>query len=277
MVRHGAVPEREKSVFNVISRHAADFVSLQEVTPNWWNSMVFTNAAAAGYAVVRGDEDLALSRAFARPPKDADRIRKGRNWVNHEPLLYHADRFALLDSGVEFYNLTLQVEKSVTWGVFEDRTSGRRLIAFATHFWWQQNGKESDAHRVYNVRKVVEMVNRVKVKWGDLPVIGGGDLNDLHPERSIALDIFEQCGFADAAKEADVVDPRPSEHGNPIRGEDGKYHGRPGDKSNKICAELDRIYYTPDSIHAKKHAVVIDQDALDASDHSPVIVDFELR
>ena len=271
------VPEREKSVFNVIRRHAADFVSLQEVTPNWWNSMVFTNAAAAGYAVVRGDEDMALARAFARPPKDADRIRKGRNWVNHEPLLYHADRFALLDSGVEFYNLTLQVEKSVTWGVFEDRTSGRRLIAFATHFWWQQNGKESDAHRVYNVRKVVETVNRVKAKWGDLPVIGGGDLNDVHPERSIALDIFEQCGFADAAKEADVVDPRPSEHGNPIRGEDGKYHGRPGDKSNKICAELDRIYYTPDSIHVKKHAVVIDQDALDSSDHSPVIVDFELR
>ena len=271
------VPEREKSVFNVIRRHAADFVSLQEVTPNWWNSMVFTNAAAAGYAVVRGDEDLALSRAFARPPKDADRIRKGRNWVNHEPLLYHADRFALLDSGVEFYNLTLQVEKSVTWGVFEDRTSGRRLIAFATHF-WHMGGREGDAHREYNVLKVIETLNRVKAKWGELPVIGGGDLNEnFGSHHPVVQSKFADYGFVNAKSEADVTDPRSTLPGRPKRGADGKFHGVPGNTEGPKRCWLDHVLYTPETIHATKHAVVIDQDALDASDHSPVIVDFELR
>ena len=271
------VPEREQAVFDVIRRHAPDFVALQEVTANWWKSVVFTKAASAGYAAVEGDVDMALHRAFARPPKGEDRLRKGKNWVNHEPLLYRADRYALVDSGVEFYNLTLQIEKSVTWGVFEDRASGRRLIAFATHFWWQKNGRESDSHREYNVFKLVETLTRVKAKWGELPVIGGGDLNESFDRSTTALGKLEYCGLADAMKEADVTDPRPTEHGNPERGKDGKYHGVAGVKGGPHCCWLDHVFYSPDTIRATRHAVIVDQDALDASDHSPVVVDFELR
>ena len=270
------VPERDRQIWDVIKRYGADFVSLQEFTPNWWKSVIVQEAASAGYAFVRGNEDLAFHRALARVADDADVIRKPKNWVNHEPLMYRTDRYALLDGDVEFYNLTLQPEKSVTWGVFEDRTSGRRLIAFATHFWYKQNGKESDAHREYNVIKLVETINRVKAKWGDLPVIGGGDLNEK-PGTTAALGKFEALGYADAAKEADVVDSRPSEHCDPVRGEDGKYRGQPGDPARAGCCWLDHVFYSPDSIRATKHAVVIDQDALDASDHSPVVVDFELK
>ena len=271
------VPEREQAVWDVIRRHRPDFVSLQEVTPNWWKSVVFKDAAKAGYGVVRGEEDQAFHRALAKVAEDADLIRKPKNWVNHEPLMYRADRYALLAGDVEFYNLTLQPEKSVTWGVFEDRTSGRRLIVFATHFWYKQNGAESDAHREYNVIKLVETLSRVKAKWGDLPVIGGGDLNESFDRSTTALGKFEQCGYADAMKDADVTDPRPTEHGSPVRGADGKYRGVAGVKGGKDCCWLDHVFYSPDSIRATKHAVVVDPDALDASDHSPVVVDFELR
>ena len=271
------VSEREVAVRDAIRRYAPDFVSLQEVTPNWWQSVVFREAASAGYAAIEGDVDMAFHRALAKVADGADCIEKPKKWVNHEPLIYRADRYALLDSGVEFYNLTLQVEKSVTWGVFEDRASGRRLIAFATHFWWKKGGNESDAHREYNVIKLVATLNRVRAKWGDLPVIGGGDLNESFDQSTAALGKLEYCGFADAMKEADVTDPRPTEHGNPVRGEDGKYHGVAGVKGGPHCSWLDHVFYTPDSIHATKHVVVVDQDVLDVSDHSPVVVDFELR
>ena len=39
---------------------------------------------------------------------------------------------------------------------------------------------------------------------------------------------------------------------------------------------IDHIYYTR-GIHALRHEIDTDQVALDASDHSPVIVEFELR
>ncbi|MDO4366020.1 MAG: hypothetical protein Q4D70_04450, partial [bacterium] len=167
----------------------------------------------------------------------------------------------------------LQVEKSVTWGVFEDRMSGRRLVAFATHFWWKQ-GDESDALRELNARRVVEVVNRVKAKWGDLPVIGGGDLNcefAATPHR-----VFTLAGYLNAARTADVRDPRPSEHGDPVRNAEGKYEGRLVKQGDVHATYLDHVYYTP-ALHATRHAVLADPLALSVSDHSPVVVDFEIR
>ena len=267
------VAERDAGVAEVIVREKPDVVALQEVTRNWYESRLFKTTAAAGYALIRGDEDMALYRAGAEDGLKTGAKLKKRNWCNHEPLLYNARRFALLDSGVEFYHLDLQVEKSVTWGVFEDRMSARRLVAFATHFWWKK-GAESDALRALNARRVVEVVNRVRAKWGDLPVIGGGDLNcayEAAPHR-----VFTNAGYLNAARTADVRDPRPSEHGDPVRNAEGKYEGRLVQKGDAQAADLDHVYYTP-AFHATRHAVVADPLALAVSDHSPVVVDVEIR
>ena len=269
------VEEREADVWTVIRRHAADVVALQEVTDTWRKSKLFTNAAAAGYEAVWGDEDMALYRAYAENGLKEGAIRKQRIWGNLEPMLYNTKRLALLDSGVEFFNLELEVAKCVTWGVFEDRRSGRRFIGFSTHYWWQRNGRESDAHRLANSEKLVATLNRVKAKWGDLPTVGGGDFNMCGNERGLV--VLEKSGYADAYLTADVRDERPSEHCDPVRGADGKYHGKPGQEGAKGNRMLDHVFYTPALVRATKQTVVIDQEALDTSDHSPLVVDFELR
>ena len=263
------VGEREDGILSTILRLWPDVLSLQEVTPSWWGSKLFAGLEQAGYGIVRGDEDAALVRA------GGDLANRKRTWVNHEPLVYATGRLRLLDSGLEFFHLSIGAEKSVTWAVFEDRRDGRRFISFATHLWWQYNGDESEALRELNVRKILDVVSAVKAKWGELPVIGGGDMNCKNEGQS-ALVAFERAGYSDAGKCADVFSTVPSEHTDPVRGADGRYHGEPGVIGKKGHCMLDRVYYTP-GVHATKHDVDVDQRALDSTDHSPVVIDFIVR
>ena len=262
------VGEREAGVETSILKERPDVVSLQEVTPNWYKSPMFVNLEKAGYVLVRGDEDAALKRAAFSGKKTVKHI-------NHEPLLYHSDRLNLLDCGMDFFHLSLQTAKSVTWAVLEDKSDKRRFVAFGTHFWWQSNGKESDAIRELNARHALWLLADIRRKWGaELPAILGGDLNST--ERSIAHAMLRSGGFVNAASNADVRSTHCSHHGDPKRGEDGKYHGSLRPENNDTPdRSIDHVYYTK-GIHALRHEIVTDQAALDVSDHSPVLVEFEL-
>lgn len=261
------VYEREAGVEATILKDRPDVVSLQEVTPNWYASPMFANLKKAGYALVRGDEDAALARAAFAGEKTPKHI-------NHEPLLYRTDSLKMLDSGTDFFHLSLQTSKSVTWAVLERKSDGRRFAAFATHFWWQSNGVESDAIRELNARHVLWLLADIRRKWGaGLPAILGGDLNST--EASLAHAMLRSGGFVNAASHADVRSPHCSHHGNPVRGSDGKYHGaRRAAASDTPAYSIDHIFYTR-GIHALRHEIVTDQVALDVSDHSPVVVEFE--
>ena len=221
-----------------------------------------------GGELLSGEE--ALRRAGApdgyRPP----------NWVNHEPLLYRKSRLKLLDSGLDFYHLSLQAEKSVTWAVLQDKKGGRRFVAFATHFWWQSNGPESDAIRELNARHVLSLLADIRRKWGeDLPAILGGDLNSV--VQSPAHEMLRSGGFMNAPSTADVRSPHSSHHGNPTRGEDGRYRGALRDAKGDVPENsIDHVYYTR-GIHAMRHEIVTDQSVLDVSDHSPVLVEFTIE
>lgn len=262
------VEEREAGVEATILKNRPDVVSLQEVTPGWYASPMFAHLKQKGYALVRGDEDAALARAaFAgeKMPKH----------INHEPLLYRTDRLKLLDSGTDFFHLSLTASKSATWAVMERKSDGRRFVAFATHFWWQSNGVESDVIRELNARHILWLLADIRRKWGaDMPAILGGDLNST--DASFAHAMLRSGGFVNAALHADVRSPYCSHHGNPVRGADGKYHGaRRAAAYDTSDYSIDHIFYTK-GIHALKHEIITDQTALDVSDHSPVMVEFEL-
>lgn len=262
------VAEREAGVEATILNSRADVVALQEVTPNWYKSQMFLNLEKAGYAVVRGDESAALRRAaFAGKPTEEH--------INHEPVLYRKDKLKLLDSGMEFFHLKLQTSKSVTWLVLEDRKTGRRFAAFGTHFWWQHNGKESNAVRELNARHILWILADIRRKWGvDLPAILGGDLNSLETSSDHAM--LRSRGFVNAASHAEIRSSHCSHHGNPVRGKDGKWRGSlQSPERDKAKYSIDHIYYTK-GIRALRHEIVTDQIALDVSDHSPVLVEFDL-
>ena len=259
--------DRAAGVEESIVKCRADVISLQEVAPAWWDGTPLFEHLAADFGIVRGDEEEALLRAGAsgsyRPP----------NWVNHEPLLYRKSRLKLLDSGLDFFHLSLQAEKSVTWGVLEDLTDGRRFIAFATHFWWQGNGPESDAIRELNARHVLNRIADIRRKWGDLPVIGGGDLN-CRPG-SLAHETLRLAGYRNAADAAPVRSPHRSHHGYPVRGNDGVFRGALRPAADDVPGmSIDHIFFSP-GIRALRHHIWVGRPEIDVSDHSPVTADFE--
>lgn len=262
------VAEREAGVEATILNSRADVIALQEVTPNWYKSQMFLNLAKAGYAVVRGDEAAALRRAaFTGNPTEEH--------INHEPVLYRKDKLKLLESGTDFFHLKLQTSKSVTWLVLEDRESGRRFVAFGTHFWWQHNGKESDAVRELNARHILWIYADIRRRWGaDLPAVLGGDLNSLETSSDHAM--LRTGGFVNAASHAEIRSPHCSHHGNPVRAEGGRWRGSlQSPERDKAKYSIDHIYYTK-GIRALRHEIVTDQVALDVSDHSPVLIEFDL-
>lgn len=258
------VSERRQGVAETILKQDADVVGLQEVTKGWWSSGLFEELVGR-YAVVTGDVEVALKRA------GADFLHGKSGWGNYEPLLIRRDKFSLLDSGIEYLHLALDETKGVTWAVLEDKLNARRYIVFSTHFWWQSNGKESDVIRELNARTIIGVMRELKSKWGDVPVIGGGDLNSVRG--TLAMNAFAVSGYCDAAETADVRSSIPSEHLDPKRGSDGRYHGVAGDPTNQNNYMLDHVMYFG-KIRAVRHEVVVDQVALDVSDHSPVVVDF---
>ena len=258
--------ERDFKEASVILRLKPDIVALQEVTPNFWKSRLFPELEKGGYAIVRGDEVEAIRRAGGKGLE---------GFVNHVPLAYRRDRLECVASGYEIFHLKLTDNKGVTWAVLKDRADGRRFIAFSAHFWYQANGDESDAVRELNAKHCIDLFARIKALFGDLPVIGGGDLNSL--VGSIAHATFDRAGYRNAHDLADESDGRSSWHGNPIRDAQGVYHGMVRKENDTHFTSLDHVFVEAGRLAVRKHRIVTDQDALDVSDHSPVVVTFEKR
>ena len=269
------VPPRAAGVERAIVKAQPDIVALQEVQQDWWASPLFEHLAAA-YGVVRGDEAEALRRAG--PPTPTKPGKPEPFLGNNCPLLYRKDRLNLLDSGFDIFHIALGgCSKGVTWAVLEDKCSGRRFMSFSTHFWFKKNGPESDAVRELNVRNILWHVADVRRKWGDIPVIGGGDLN-CNPG-SLALETFRREGYANAMEVAAEKTARSATrtyHGRLQRDESGQYHGTvapPG--RDKPEQSIDHIFFT-DSIRALRYDIDVDAETLIAQlvQAADAIVDF---
>ena len=256
--------ERDLKEAGVILRWKPDIVAFQEVTPNFWKSRLFPELERNGYGIVRGDEPDAIRRAGGKGLE---------GFVNHVPLAYRRDRLECVASGYEIFHLKLTDNKGVTWAVLKDKVDGRRLIAFSTHFWYQANGDESDAIRELNTKHCIGLFTRIKALFGDLPVIGGGDLNSL--VGSIAHETFNRAGYLNARDLADEPDGRSSWHGDPVRDSQGVYRGTTRKENDTHFTSLDHVFVEAEKLVVRKHRIVTDQEALDVSDHSPVFVTFE--
>jgi len=243
------VEERDAAFCEIFNRYEPDLIALQEVTPNWWKSRVFKDLNAE-YGIVGTAE----------------------NPTNFTPLLYKKSRLELLESGFDLFHVKLDRSKGMTWAVLKDRESGKVFIAFSTHYWWKSNA-ESDFVRLVNSRQIVSRLETLKSKW-NCPAIGGGDLNSL--PGSEAHVFLNEKGLFSAQEIADSASPEASHHGDPVRGADGKYHGTPRPTENVKENSIDHIFVEKAGIHVKVMRVILDQDALDASDHSPIYADFEL-
>lgn len=243
------VEEREAGIGEVIEKYSPDILGMQEATPAWNRSGLYKSLEAE-YGFV--DVSAYVGNNF-------------------DTLIYKKDKLDLIDSGYVKYFDTPDSSKAAAWGVFEEKLSKKRLAVFCTHFWWRYFGDpEHDLIRVSNAAlltaKAFELVEKYK-----LPVVGLGDLNSDYSMPTLTY--LRAAEWSLAQREAVESSNVGSHHGDPVRGEDGKYHGEKTAKD--YTKSIDHIFFRGD-IKPQKFDVVEDQFALDASDHSPIYCDFEL-
>ena len=142
-----------------------------------------------------------------------------------------------------------------------------------------ERARAAGEERVRNARELLAKMSELQKKY-NCPVVGGGDLNctRAHMEKGLLTPLpdWEKAGYADAQYTVPGASPYSSNHGDPRRDAVGNYRGwiRPeaGDPKNS----LDHVHYTTNGV--TPIALVVDraQDALEVSDHSPVIFTFKL-
>lgn len=242
--------ERDNALADVYLRYLPDALSLQEVTPNWWKSRLFKRLEGE-YAVVEGD---------------------GPDQTNYIPLLYRPARLELMDGDWQLYHGKLDRSKGFTWGVFKDKETGKKFIGYSTHFWWK-GSDESNYIRTVNAEKLMAKLTELQKKY-DCAVVGGGDFNCN--VSSDPFKIMAEFDFVSAQEIAEIASPECSHHGDPKRGDDGKYHGQPRPTDNVKERSIDHLVVYRPRIRLLGEYVILDQDALDATDHSPIFTDIVL-
>jgi len=237
--------ERIDAIEGVLKKYSADVIGIQEMCPDWYKNDL------AG----RLEEDYVFVGGF-----------KG----NHSPLFFKRDVFEIIDMGWLRYTGVQDISKSVTWAVLERKEDGKRIGVCNTHLWWKA-GEEHEITRENNAKQLLGVMLDIKKKYDNIPVVAFGDFNSRANGK--AMKYLNACGVFSAYESADEFSEMSSDHGDPKRDENGIYHGQK--TTNDKTMSLDHIVSFKGELHINVHKVVEDQLALDASDHSPVYIDFE--
>jgi endonuclease/exonuclease/phosphatase family metal-dependent hydrolase len=217
--------ERDAGQLGILIGHAPDFIALQEMTKNFWDSKLVAGLEQRGYEAVGRD--------------------MGMNGVpSHTPLLYRRDRFEELERGGFLFHPELDRSKSVVWAAVKDRLTGAKLVVFSTHFWWKYDGQADDYVRMTNARDLWREVSRVADRHG-AAIVGGGDLNAQGA--STALLELRRSGLENAQETSPKTDKRATWRDFPVRDAAGVYRGVAPEKAKK-SQYLDYIFYLAGSV-----------------------------
>lgn len=238
---------REDQLVEVLLKYRPDIIGLQEMTPNWYNSKLFKVL----------EKEYALVGAVLG------------SHINYVPLAYNKERFNILEYGFRRYNGTTDRSKAVTYAVLYDKSDGHTLAVCNTHFWWK-SGPEHDQIRIMNAHELTATMKDLQSRHHCI-VFAFGDLNSTIT--SDVFTVFLQQGVIRLYDLAEEVNDVSSHHGNPSLGEDGCYHGRETMDRQEMSIDHIVALLEEHSCQVRTYQVVLDQNALDASDHSPVYVD----
>lgn len=242
------VEYRDRQLEGIYRKYQPDVLGLQEMMHTWWASPIW-NDLDSQYQIVPVMTDGKL---------------------NFTPIVYRTERLKVIDSGWYLYHEELDASKGFTWAVFQDKESETQFAVFNTHFWWKDKMLEHDVIRRYNAVDLVHWMRQIGQAY-DCPVFFMGDLNCTVD--SPAWKYLNSCGWETSFAVTQDCSECSSHHGDPVRGTDGHYHGQMTEKP-KECS-IDHIGI-PHGMHVRRQVAVTDQDALDATDHSPVFVDLDI-
>ena len=249
------IANRNALIKKMISRYDADVCTLQECRPST-------------HRVGETDIGAMLADKYAEVcPALYDR--------NHTPIFYRRARFDMIDSGYElFEGLNNIGSKSITWAVLYDKVDDCKFAVLSTHFWYMAD-EEGNAQRIENVHQLKACCDRIVAKH-DVPVILAGDLNCGKNSSQGEEPYFEmeRVGFTDVRKCAVKTTDRYTHHALPeFNEEKGVF-----ECNAPLVKTLDHAFlYGKDEIEVRSFNVLVEQMAMDSSDHCPLFVEFSLK
>ncbi len=202
---------------------------------------------------------------------------KNYNYAVQTPIFYNPKTLKVIDSGFWKYNDEAgDKSKSVAWCLFEQISTGKRIIVGSTHFMWTSPALGSDLAnlaRTVDATEMCELLIKLSKKY-NAPVIVGGDFNcNINSQPA---GIIKQNGFVDIENLATKTELGGTHHSYPSFA-DGictSYSSAGGTYETAI----DHIFaYNQSMMDIGLYDVVEDFLALASSDHCPMITDVTLK
>ena len=258
------VSSREGQLYSVYKKYDPDIIGVQEVTGAWYQGEMFKNLEKDGYTIV-GAFYIHPDEYTSAPGAP---LHEGGNYV---PMFVKRSKFKILECGYEVLRNTPDRSKAITWAVLQDKETGKPFGAANTHFWWMARGAEDNLLRAENAKQMAAVMKYINGKY-ECPVFSFGDMNTLLG--SEVFEVYGEAGIEHLLDKAEKGSTVSSHHGDPVRGEDGRSHGK-RTANDKSCS-IDHMVGIGEGYKVAEYCIIEDQDALDATDHSPVFVDIEL-
>lgn len=269
---------REDGLFAVYEKYCPDVIGFQECAAGWYDAGLF-GKLSKNYHFVGVEYFEQTNSTPIAIKKDYKVIAKGHEQLENTP----------------------DFSKSITWAVAEK--DGKRAAVCNTHFWWMRGTENENAQKAYrvvgwtfedhcelraqNARQLSGLMKYLSEKYS-ADVFAFGDLNSTVTET--VFEAFSENGIKllyDKAKQKDTIC---SVHGDPVLGDDGRFHGNKATAEyiagfrKRLClpeisetdgyfSSIDHIVALGDDFEVTQYRVVEDKEALDSSDHSPLFAD----
>ncbi len=245
------VPPRDTLLADIITERMPDVLSFQEMHPNWHKSELKPRLFDKGYRESRPD--------------------LGECTLNYTPVFYNDDRFNEIRSAFHLYTGPNDCSsKSYSLTVLEEKSSGIRIGALATHFWfmWDEAGQ---AARIQNARELVEGIDGLD---DCAAVFCGGDFNcNVH---DAPFGVLREHGIVSASECAvEKVNCICSWHRDPVYDKERGEYVAADVSTEANDRSLDHIVFRGARI--ERYEVVTDERARKVSDHCPIEIIAEVK
>ncbi len=227
---------REVPVVAPILTYQPDILGLQEVSDAWY--VALDPLLKPTYAIVDYKDERGLT--------------------NFSPLLYNTETMTLLEHGCKALRVGGNGLRVMSWGYFERKSDGARIVAVNTH--WNVNADVSE--RTAQSADMAAFVTQLKEKY-KCPVVTTGDYNTRMSETQ--LDHYtRQANLRDAGTTATVVN-RAIKTTHTLFNPNHRGEGE----------AIDHVFASPE-LEILFYNVLIDQCLAPSSDHYPIYADIKL-
>ena len=271
---------RKDMLYRIYRKYNPDVIGFQEAAAGWYDVDIFWKL---------GEEYNFVGTECC-------------NHTNSTPIAVKKE-YTVIAKGHEQLKDTPDWSKAITWSVIEK--SGERFAVCNTHFWWMRGTEPDEVKKSMGVQdftiedhrqlrtsnsiQLSELMLYLHKKYA-CPVFAFGDMNGTVFEDFFI--VYAKNSIENLYDVAEYKDNICTLHGDPKPGEDGSFHGERATKEYiKGCRKrwclteeniedahltsIDHIVALGDNFKVKQYRVIEDEDALSATDHSPVYVDIE--